>query len=191
MNRIKNHKGVLRKWLIVSVFLLIGSHPAQAQLKANNGFSLSTGIYAAEGFGSNMLGALRYNHYLKQGRHFFEASFGLSSMSSDVLRSVANASLFAHERLLIYEFVYGYDPKMWTSFPYLTAGVAGLNQGGQSKFAVVLGVGNRIYFDTIFGSPNIGLRYDLRDHIVSQSFNEKKSFIAHNLVFTINLEFFY
>ncbi|MCB0281862.1 MAG: hypothetical protein H6627_02685 [Calditrichae bacterium] len=162
-----------------------------AQLKTDNGFSLATGVYSSEGFGSNLFGALRYNHYLNQGRHFFEASLGLSSLQSDVLRSVANATLFENERLLVYEFIYGYDPKMWTSFPYLTAGFAGLNQGGQSKFAVVLGLGNRLYFDTLFGSPNIGLRYDLRDHIVSQSFNEKKSFIAHNIVFTLNLEFFY
>ena len=171
--------------------LVVGASNASAQLRTENGFTLSTGIYSASGFGSNLFGALRYNRYLSQGRHFVEASLGISSMESDVLKSVANASLFENQRLLVFEFVYGYDPKMWTSFPYLTAGVANLNQGGQSKFAVVLGLGNRLHFNTIFGSPNIGLRYDLRDHIVSQSFNSKKSFIAHNLVFSLNLEFFY
>lgn len=177
------------------LFLLAGlamiPGKADAQINYKNGFTISTGIYSASGFGTNPYAAFRYNRYLSKGRHFVEASFGISSIDSDVLRTVANVRLFENTRLLIYEFVYGYDPKMWTSFPYLTAGVAGINQGGQSKFAFVAGIGNRLYFDTIFGSRKIGLRYDLRDHILKQRFNDKKSFFAHNLVFTINLEFFY
>jgi hypothetical protein len=185
----------VRNFFYVMIFfmaiLLVHPNKATAQIKYNNGFTISTGVYAASGFGTNPYAAFRYNHYLKQGRHFVEASFGISSIESDVLKTVANARLFENTRLLVYEFVYGYDPKMWTSLPYFTAGVAGINQGGQSKFALVAGIGNRIYFDTIFGSRKIGLRYDLRDQILKQRFNDKESFLAHNLVFTINLEFFY
>jgi len=184
------NKSVYLMIFLLAAFIVI-PNKANAQIKYNNGFTISTGMYSASGFGTNPYAAFRYNHYLSRGRHFVEASFGISSMDSDVLRTVANARLFENTRLLVYQFVYGYDPKMWTSFPYLTAGVAGINQGGQSKFAFVAGIGNRLYFDTIFGSRKIGLRYDLRDQMLSQRFNDKKSFIAHNLVFTINLEFFY
>ncbi|NOG45594.1 MAG: hypothetical protein HND50_10195 [Calditrichaeota bacterium] len=177
--------------ILALALFMIAPNKTQAQLKYNNGFTISSGIYSASGFGTNPYVGFRYNHYLNQGKHFVEASFGVSSMESDVLKTVANARLFESNRLLVYQFVYGYDPKMWTSFPYLTAGVAGINQGGQSKFALVAGMGNRLYFDTIFGSKKIGLRYDLRDQILKQRFNDKKSFFAHNLVFTLNLEFFY
>lgn len=175
------------------IILAFGINPKKAvgQINYNNGFNISLGAYSTSGFGTNPYAAFRYNHYLSRGKHFAEVSFGISSIESDVLRTVANAQLFENNRLLVYEVVYGYDPKMYTSLPYFVAGLAGVNQGGQSKFAVVLGIGNRLYFETIFGSKKIGLRYDLRDHILSQRFNEKKSFIAHNLVFTINLEFFY
>jgi len=176
---------------LVLIMFALSFTPATAQISASNGFSISTGAYSASGFGVNPYVAFRYNHYLSKGHHFIEGTFGVSSLESDVLKTFTNAKLFENDRLIAYEIVYGYDSQLWSSIPYFTAGVVGLNQGGQSKFGFVLGIGNRIYFESIFGSKNIGLRYDIRDHIISQSFNEQKSFIAHNLIFTLNLEFFY
>lgn len=180
------------RWmLIVPLVLLLGAEYSQAQVKYEYGFSIATGLYAAEGFGTNLSGALRFNKYFDQGKSFVEGSIGIASLESEVLKAIGNTHLFDNTRLFSLEFLYGYDPKMWTSLPYFTAGVASISQGGQSRFAGILGIGNRLYFDTLFGSKKMGLRYDLRDHIFSQSYNDRSAFISHNLNFTINLEFFF
>ncbi len=181
----------ISKRLMIGLILLFISSPLMAQLKYNNGFTIAAGMYSSAGVGVNPYAALRYNHYLSEGKHFAELSFGISSVKSETLRSIANAQYFESSRLITYEFLYGYDSQMFSSFPYLLGGVAGINQGGQSKFAVVFGLGNRLYFSSIFGSKKIGLRYDIRDQMFSQSFNNRKSFLAHNLVLTLNMEFYY
>jgi len=176
-------------WLLFFIFSF-QIEESQAQIPYTSGLSIAMGIYSSEGIGTNPYAGLRYSRYLKQGTHFFEASFGISSVESSVLKSVAGVRLFDGTRLLAYEIVYGYDPKMWTSMPYFIAGVANVNQGGQSKYSGVVGIGNRFHFDTLFGSKKIGLKYDIRDHILKQKFTEREAFIAHNLVVTLNLEFF-
>jgi len=182
---------LFRLLLLAALFWVLLPRPVFSQLPSDRGITLSTGIYAAEGFGVNPYGALRYNQYFSQGRHFVEMGLGLSSLRSQVLESVSGAKLFESNRLISYEIVYGYDPRMWSSTPYFLGGVAGLNQGGQSKFAAVLGIGNRLYFKKLFGSGKLGLRYELRDHLLTQRFNRGSSFLAHNLIFTLNLEYFY
>lgn len=178
---------------LILLLILIGGNVSQtqAQVPYKYGLSLGTGIYAAEGFGTNLSAAMRFNKYFEQGRHFIEGSFGITSIESRVLDAIANTQFFENNRLISLEFLYGYDPKMWTSLPYFTAGVASISQGGQSRFAGILGIGNRIHFDKIFGSKKIGLRYDLRDHIFKQSYNDNKSFFTHNLNLSLNLEFFF
>ncbi|MEZ4762025.1 MAG: hypothetical protein R3C26_02085 [Calditrichia bacterium] len=45
---------------------------------------------------------------------------------------------------MTYEFVFGYDKFPAGGMPFFVMGVAGLvKQGGQSKFAYVLGIGNK------------------------------------------------
>jgi len=177
--------------LLIPFFLIMNTGKAEAQVKYNYGFSIATGLYAAEGFGTNISGAMRFNKYFSAGKHFIEGSLGITSIDSEVLNAIGNTQFFEHKKLVSIEFLYGYDPKMWTSLPYFTAGVASINQGGQSRFAGILGIGNRIYFDTLFGSKKMGLRYDLRDHIFKQSYNSSDEFITHNLNVSINLEFFF
>jgi len=177
--------------LLIALFCLMSTNKANAQVRHNYGFSIGTGLYAAEGFGTSFSAALRVNKYFSQGRHFVEGSFGITNFESEVLKAIGNTQFFEHNRLMSFEFLYGYDPKMWTSLPYFTMGVASINQGGQSRFAGILGIGNRIYFDTLFGSSKMGLRYDLRDHIFKQSYNSSKEFFTHNLNLSLNLEFFF
>lgn len=182
-----------KKWMmiIIPALLFINVDNSAAQVNYKYGFTIGTGIYAADGFGSNFSAAMRINRYFNQGKHFLEASLGISNLNSGVLRAIGSNGFFKNNRLFSIEFLYGYDPKMWTSLPYFTIGVANVNQGGQNNYAGVLGIGNRLHFNTIFGSKKIGLRYDLRDHIFKQSFNAGESFIAHNLNFSLNLEFFF
>jgi len=181
-----------RIWIAVVPFLFVlNDSNAIAQVNYGYGFSIGTGLYASEGFGTNLSGAVRVNKYFSAGRHFVEGSLGITSIESEVLKAIGNTQFFENNRLLSLEFLYGYDPKMWTSLPYFTMGVASISQGGQSRFAGVLGIGNRIYFDTLFGSKKMGLRYDLRDHIFKQSYNSSSSFITHNLNLSLNFEFFF
>jgi len=189
-NKVRTKSSTL--WiLLIAGFFVMNVDRAEAQVKYNYGFSLATGLYAAEGFGTNLSGAIRVNKYFSAGKHFVEGSIGIASIESEVLNAIGNTQFFEHNRLMSFEFLYGYDPKMWTSLPYFTAGVASISQGGQSRFAGILGIGNRIYFDTLFGSEKMGLRYDLRDHIFKQSYNSSSEFITHNLNLSINLEFFF
>jgi hypothetical protein len=177
---------------LLTVFFIStgGIQKTQAQILYKNSLSLATGIYSSEGIGANPYAGLRYNHYLAQGKHFAEITLGLSSVESTVLQSTAGLQLFDGTRLVAFEIVYGYDPAMWSSVPYFVFGVANVNQGGQNKYAGVIGIGNRIHFDTLFGSKKIGLRYDFRDHILKQKFSEREAFIAHNLVLSLNLDLF-
>ena len=181
-----------KQWILLIPFIfLVDTAKVEAQVNYNYGFSVATGLYAAEGFGTNLSGALRVNKYFDAGKHFVEGSIGVTSIESEVLKAIGNTQFFEHNRLLSFEFLYGYDLKMWTSLPYFTVGVASINQGGQSRFAGIIGMGNRLYFDTLFGSKKMGLRYDLRDHIFKQSYNNSSDFITHNLNLSLNLEFFF
>jgi len=175
------------------MFLALGLtiKPSYGQIKQVNSFTLAGGAYSSSGIATNPLIGLRFNRYLEQGKYFFEFSFGFSSVKSDVLNTFAGASLFENNNLFSTELVYGYDPDMWSSIPYFTFGVANVSQGGQSKMAIVLGIGNRIFIDSMFDSKNFGIRYDIRDHILRQKFNNDAGFTAHNFVITLNLEYFF
>ena len=127
------------KWLLfIPLFFFMQINDAQAQVKYKYGFSIGTGLYAAEGFGTNISGAIRFNKYFDAGRHFVEGSVGLASIRSQVLNAIGNTQFFEHNSLISFEFLYGYDPKMWTSLPYFTIGVASIDQGGQSHFAGIV-----------------------------------------------------
>lgn len=187
----KNHsKKAVWIFILISV-LSFNAENLSAQINHVNGLTLSAGAYSAAGISTNPFFGLRFNRYLEKGTHFFEFSYGFSSIESKVLNAVTAGQLFENNNFSAIELVYGYDPKMWTSFPYFTAGVANISQGGQSKLAGVLGIGNRILIDSIFGSKNFGFRYDIRDHILTQRFNNEKAFMAHNFVLTVNLEYFF
>ena len=112
---------------------------ARAQYQYQNSLSLSAGFYAASGFGTNPYVAARYNYFLPGRRFFVEASIGFSSLQSDVLESIAQSQVFESEDLYTYEFIVAYDANPAGLIPYITGGVAGINQGGQNTFSAVLG----------------------------------------------------
>lgn len=159
---------------------------AQAQLRFQNSLSLSAGAYAASGFGTNHYLGLRYNYHFLGGRYFVEGAFGVGSLRSRVLESVSRSQLFESHRLSTYEFVAAVDAQPSGYLPYVAAGVAGVNQGGQSKFAGVVGIGKRIPL-----APQFGLRYDIRDQIFSQSVNGGESFVTHNIVLALGFQVFF
>ena len=175
---------------IVLLTLMAGSR-AQAQMPYESSLSLSVGAYAASGFGTNQFVGLRYNYFFLGGRYFVEGSLGFGSLKSPVLDNVAKAQVFETQRLYAYEFVGAYDYNPAGYIPYFAFGVAGINQGGESKFAGVLGVGKRIPLFGFLGTNQLGLRYDVRDQIFSQKINDSDPFIAHNLVFTFGLQLYF
>jgi len=176
--------GVLMLW----VFL--GSS-ASAQFRYQNSLSLSTGAYAASGFGTNLYGGVRYGYFFYGGRYFFEASLGFSNLKSRVLENVSKTQLFETERLFAYEFVVAYDYNPSGAIPFLVFGVAGVNQGGTSVFAGVLGLGKHIPIPGFLGTNQLGIRYDIRDQIFSQTINNSDPFISHNIVFSIGVQFYF
>ena len=175
--------------LVVSMPLL--SSLAQSQMPYESSLSVTAGAYAASGFGTNQFFGVRYNYFFMGGKYFVEASLGGGSLKSRVLENVAKAQVFETESLYAYEFVAAYDYNPSGYLPYFTFGVAGINQGGESKFAGVLGVGKRIPLFGFLGTNQLGLRYDIRDQIFSQRINDSDPFTSHNLVFTFGLQFYF
>jgi hypothetical protein len=171
--------------------LVASSLPAQYQYRFENSLSLSPGVYSANGLGTNGYIALRYNYFIFGGRFFVEGSYGIGSLKSNVLENVTGVQLYDHTRLATYEFLGAYDHTPSGYLPYFSFGVAGINEGGTSKFAGVLGIGKRIPLPGFLGSDRLGIRYDIRDHIFSQSFNNGESFISHNLVFTLGFQVYW
>ena len=76
-------------------------------------------------------------------------------------------------------------------FPYLVVGVANINQGGQSKFSYILGLGKQIPLAQFFNVKRLGVRYDIRDQIFKQQVNNSDSFTSHNLIFSLELHYYF
>lgn len=184
---LKNLPGVVA----MICFLTAASPALQAKGIFTNSLTFTNGIYAAEGFGSNYYLGARYNHFFNKWTYFVEASIGFSSVKSQVLEDLAAFQVFDSNGLMTYEFLLGYDMKPLGGFPFLVAGVAGINQGGQSKFAYVLGLGKHIPLAQFFNAKRWGLRYDIRDQIFKQQVSDEGSFVAHNLVFTLGLTYYF
>lgn len=163
---------------------------AGAQSRYQNSLTLSAGIYATEGFGTNPYGGVRYTYFLPGWQYFVEASVGVSSLKSAVLETISRSQLFDSQTQYSYEFVFAYDATPTGYLPYILGGVAGLNQGGQTKFAGVIGLGKRIPFGSL-GSSQLGFRYDIRDQIYSQQISNAEPFLAHNLTFTVGLQWYF
>jgi hypothetical protein len=123
---------------------------------------------------------------------FVEGAIGFSSLKSDVLNTISKSQVFPSEQLYTYEFALAYDPNPSGYFPYILGGVAGINQGGVTSFAGVIGLGKRMPFgSSFFGSNQLGWRYDIRDQIFSQHINSAEPFLSHNIQFTLGLQFYF
>lgn len=177
--------------VVVMGLLNFSASPVHGQLRYDNGLSLMAGVYAASGFGTNPYFGARYNYFIGGGKFFVEGGMGFGSIKSTVLEKVTKAKVFDSERLVSYEFVGGFDALPNSAFPYVVAGVASVNQGGQTRFAGVVGLGKRIPLIGALGSDRFGIRYDIRDQIFSQSIGGSDSFLVHNIVFTAGVQFYF
>ena len=176
--------------LIAILLMSIGFQNGNAQLYYDNSISISNGIYSAAGFGSNHYIGIRYNHFFNNGKYFFEGAYGISSLKSKVLDSVAGFQIFDSEKLQTYEFLLALDAQPSGSLPFFLLGVAGVNQGGQSQFAYLVGVGKHIQLNGFLNTNRIGFRYDIRDQIFRQKINDE-SFMSHNLVFSLGILYYF
>lgn len=163
----------------------------RAQLRYDNSLSITAGAYAASGFGTNIYFGARYTYFIERGKIFVEGAAGFGSIKSAVLEKVTKAKLFDTERLVSYEFVGGFDALPNSALPYVVAGVASVNYGGQTRFAGVVGLGKHIPLTGALGSNRFGIRYDIRDQIFSQTIGGSDSFLTHNLVFTAGFQFYF
>jgi hypothetical protein len=171
-------------------FVMSGGR-VDAQLAYDNSVSVSLGAYAANGFGTNAYYGARYNYFISGGKIFVEGGLGFGSLKSEVLESVTRSQIYDTERLFAYEFVGGYDMNPNGSFPYFVFGVAGLNYGGKSSIAGVLGLGKRVSLKGAFGTDQFGFRYDVRDQIFSYAIYDNEPFISHNIAFTVGVQFYF
>jgi hypothetical protein len=174
--------------VLIFAMMVLNVIEAKAQTGYKNGLALGVGPYAAEGLGTNLYFELRYNHFLSSGKYFFEGGIGIGSIESKLLKSISNSQIFEDNNLTIYQFLFGYDHKYNSGIPYLVGGFAGLDQGGQSRFAFVLGIGKRF---SLWGPSKFGLRYDIRTHIFKQELNNNASFTSLNIAFTIGVEYLF
>jgi len=165
---------------------LVTPASGQSLPRAGTGIGVFAGLYSADGIATNSYYGARYDYGFQGGKFFVEASLGIGSLDSKVLESVTSASLFESSRLLTYEFDVAYDHTPTGPVPFVLLGVTGIDQGGQTKFAGVVGFGKRFVLSGIFDDRMIA-RLDIRDHLFSQEFNNKGSFTAHNLSLTLGL----
>jgi hypothetical protein len=180
---------------ISSAFLVVLSgvlFPVRAQTRpTQQSVSLSAGLYAASGVGTNPYYEGAYNYYIWGGRYFVQASIGFGSLESKTLAAVSKAQLFAKDNLVTYGFGVAYDAMPSGYAPFILFGVAGVNQGGETSFAGVIGLGKRIPLPGFLGSNSLGIRYDIRDQIFSQHLTTTSSFVVHNLAATIGIQVYF
>jgi hypothetical protein len=167
-----------------------GAH-AQQKFDQAQSLSLSGGLYAASGFGTNFFTCGRYDYFIPGGRYFVEGSLGVGSVQSKVIGTVTKARIFTSDNLVTYEFTFSYDYAPGGAMPYFTFGVGGVREGEETHFAGVIGLGKRIPLPGLFGSNALGIRYDVRDQIFSQAINNSDPFIAHNIVATLGLQIYF
>ena len=186
-------KRFLRPFVLMTyaVVLIAGGHAADAQQRFDQSIGVSGGMYAASGFGTNFYYCGRYTYYVLGGRYSLEAALGVGSLQSKVLDAVTKAQLFKTDRLLIYEFGFAYDANPAGNIPYFMLGVAGVNQGGETSFAGVVGVGKRVPIVGLFGVNAFGFRYDVRDQIFSQRLNNGDPFVVHNIYVTLGMQVYF
>lgn len=189
MSRLLTHSWIPA--LVLFAALQLFPREAAGQYQYQNSISVSGGFYAASGFGTNPYVAGRYNYFLPGRKFFVEASIGFSSLKSEVLETIAQSQVFETEDLYTYEFVVAYDASPSGLIPYIIGGVAGINQGGQNTFSAVLGLGKRIPIPNLFSSDQFSFRYDVRDQIFSQQISSAEPFVAHNIQFSLGLQYYF
>jgi len=168
---------------------LAGSARAQGHFEQS--LSLSGGLYAASGFGTNFYTSGRYDYFIPGTRWFVEGSLGVGSLTSKVMSTVTKAQIFTSDNLVTYEFAGAFDYAPGGAMPFFLFGVGGVREGEETHFAGVLGIGKRIALPGFLGSNALGFRYDIRDQIFSQVINNSDPFIVHNITATLGLQIYF
>jgi len=164
---------------------------AGAQARYEQSLSLSGGLYAASGFGTNFYTSGRYDYFIPGTRWFIEGSLGVGSLTSKVMSSVTKAQIFTSDNLVTYEFAGAFDYAPGGALPFFLFGVGGVREGEETHFAGVLGIGKRVALPGFLGSNALGFRYDIRDQIFSQVINNSDPFIVHNITATLGLQIYF
>jgi hypothetical protein len=184
-------KSLSRSGILVFVLLCAGAGALHAQQKFDQSLSLSGGLYAASGFGTNFYTSGRYDYYILGGRYLIEGSLGVGSLQSKVISSVTKAQIFTSDNLVTYEFTFAYDNAPGGALPFFMFGVGGVREGQETHFAGIIGLGKRIPLPGFLGSNALGFRYDIRDQIFSQAINNSDPFVVHNIVATLGLQVYF
>jgi hypothetical protein len=184
-------KSVIMGAMLLLLFRCPEAAHAQQKFEPSQSLSLSGGLYAASGFGTNFYTTGRYDYFLGGGRYFVEASIGVGSVQSNVIGTVTKARIFTSDNLVTYEFAFAYDYAPGGALPFFTFGVGGVREGEETHFAGVIGLGKRIHLPGLLGSNALGFRWDLRDQIFSQEINNSNPFIVHNIVATLGLQVYF
>jgi len=174
--------------IFLLALLFPGPDALHAQPKSDQSLSLSGGLYAASGFGTNFYSTGRYDYFIPGGHYSVEASLGVGSLQSKVVSSVTKAQIFTSDNLVTYEFTFAYDYAPGGALPFFTFGVGGVREGQETHFAGVVGLGKRIPLPGFLGSNALGFRYDIRDQVFSQQINNSDPFVVHNIVATLGLQ---
>jgi hypothetical protein len=177
--------------ILLLALLLSGPGGVRAQPKSEQSLSLSGGLYAASGFGTNFYTSGRYDYFIPGGHYFVEGSLGVGSLQSKVIGSVTKARIFTSDNLVTYEFTFAYDYAPGGALPFFMFGVGGVREGQETHFAGVIGLGKRIPLPGFLGSNALGFRYDIRDQVLSQRINNGDPFIVHNIVATLGLQIYF
>jgi hypothetical protein len=177
--------------LLPMLLLCLCAGTLSGQSRYEHSLSLSGGLYAASGIGTNFTYGGRYDYFILGGRYFVEAGVGFGSLESKVLSTVSKAQLFTSGTLMTYEFGFAFDAAPTGNVPFVLFGVAGVKQGGETSFAGVIGLGKRVPLPGLFGGNGVGVRYDIRDLIFSQRLNNSDPFITHNIAATVGVQLYF
>jgi hypothetical protein len=168
------------------------SGPARDYAQA---YGVFAGFYNAEVLGSNPFGTLYWDLYPKGQAYFFEFTAGGGTVQSGFSRSVVGADEFEHNWLLCLEALGGMtysglargDGRGAGLFPYFTAGITAIYQGGVPNVGGVIGFGNRMAMPFMAKNGPWALNYGVRDHIYSQKLRNEPS-LTQNFVLLVGAQ---
>lgn len=161
-------------------------------------YGLYTGFYAAELLGSNPYANFFCDLYPPSQAFFFEFTSGVGLVQSEFSRLKIGGQYFKNDYLVTFEALAAYSLSRQARgegrnsglFPYLTAGLAAVYQGGVPNIGAVLGFGNRMALPWGRKSSLWALNYGARDHIYSQKLQSTPT-LTQNFILVLGVQKYY
>ncbi len=182
------------------LFLFAAMLPSTAEAGNfhKNSLNFNNGIYSPGGFDAGYFMEVRYTRFFGNWRYFMEVSGGVSNLDIREDQSLMGVSGdLEKEQFFTYEFLLGYDAVPLRGFPFIIAGVAGVDQIDFVQFAYVLGFGKQVPM-AVFTKrlSRLGLRYDIRNHIMNEPIKSKQNgsqeaVVTNNLIITLGLNLYF